>query len=367
MLDFSPCARSPDETLVSSTVGLAAADRLLVVAPHPDDESLATGGLLQHALALKAPTRIVYWSTGENNTWAQRVSERRWRIGAQDRERFATRRKAEVRAALQALGVADTVTAFLGFPDQGITDLLMRADAHAFETLVGVLHDWRPTLVAAPSALDYHPDHSALAVLLDQALVSSGWLPPACRRLRYLVHNPWLRAHPDGALELPLSSAQVAGKRAAIRCHATQLAVRRSWLLGFADPPERYFEAEPPHGLQRHPLRALRRNGADLVFDLVSWPHARAFGRRTLCLLIGAPDAAPVRLTVDLPRHSGATVVRDARSGVPVALAHFAGRGGNGHLRLSSDLLPGARVFAKLERRYGFFDEAGWRSFSLEL
>jgi hypothetical protein len=159
----------------------------------------------------------------------------------------------------------------------------------------------------------------------------------------------------------------VAGKRAAIRCHATQLAVRRSWLLGFADPPERYFEAEPPHGLHRHPLRALRRDGADLVFDLVSWPHARAFGRRTLCLLVGAPDEAPVRLTVDLPRYSGAAVVRDARSGVPVALARFAGRGGNGHLRLSSDLLPGARVFAKLERRYGFFDEAGWRSFSLEL
>lgn len=350
---------------MTGTLSLSAADRVLVLAPHPDDESLATGGLLQRGRALGAPIQIVYWSSGENNTWAQRVSERRWRIGARERERFAAHRKAEVHAALRALGVAETVTLFLGFPDQGITDLLMRADAHAFETLINVLNEWRPTLIAAPSTLDYHPDHSALAVLLDQALARTAWAPPACRRLRFLVHNLWLRTHHAGATELPMSAVEVAAKLAAIRSHATQLAVRSSWLLAFAHPPERYFEEEPAHGLLRHPLRALRRDGSDVIFDLVSWPHARAIGPRTLCLAVGAPDEAPVRLTIALPRHPGRAPVCDARTGVRVASARFNGFGGDGHLRLDAGLLPGARVWAKLERRFGFFDEAGWKNFRL--
>jgi LmbE family N-acetylglucosaminyl deacetylase len=50
---------------------------LLVLAPHPDDEALGTGGLLQAAALLGVPVRVVFATNGERNPWAQRAVERR--------------------------------------------------------------------------------------------------------------------------------------------------------------------------------------------------------------------------------------------------------------------------------------------------
>jgi hypothetical protein len=62
-------------------------DRLLVLAPHPDDESLATGGLIQRATRQGLPVKVVFLTNGQNNPWAQRIVERRWRIGPADQRR----------------------------------------------------------------------------------------------------------------------------------------------------------------------------------------------------------------------------------------------------------------------------------------
>nr|MBP6330775.1 PIG-L family deacetylase [Dokdonella sp.] len=42
-------------------------DRVLVLAPHPDDEVLATGGLIQQALAAGAALRVIVATDGDNN------------------------------------------------------------------------------------------------------------------------------------------------------------------------------------------------------------------------------------------------------------------------------------------------------------
>ena len=41
--------------------------RLLMIAPHPDDEALATGGLLQRAQAKGAQVYVAFLTDGENN------------------------------------------------------------------------------------------------------------------------------------------------------------------------------------------------------------------------------------------------------------------------------------------------------------
>ncbi|HYB23751.1 MAG TPA: hypothetical protein VED41_08140, partial [Solirubrobacteraceae bacterium] len=95
--------------------------------------------------------------------------------------------------------------------------------------------------------------------------------------------------------------------------------------------------------------------------------HLRSLGARTLCLLAAAA-AQPVRaLAVRLPARAGAAPVSDVRTRRAVGEAEFRGRGGRGQLTLPRQLLPeSSRLFAKIERRYGFFDEAGWREFALE-
>ena len=54
----------------ASDVDLDAGDRVLVLAPHPDDESLACGGIIQRALARGARVRIVFLTYGDNNEWS---------------------------------------------------------------------------------------------------------------------------------------------------------------------------------------------------------------------------------------------------------------------------------------------------------
>src|SRR5207249_3833424 len=49
---------------------LARDDRVLVLAPHPDDEALACGGLVQRALKMRLPVRIVFLTYGDSNEWS---------------------------------------------------------------------------------------------------------------------------------------------------------------------------------------------------------------------------------------------------------------------------------------------------------
>ena len=63
-------------------LSLLASDRVLVLAPHPDDESLAAAGLLQHARGRGAAIRVVFLTDGDRNPWAQLVNEWRWPVGA---------------------------------------------------------------------------------------------------------------------------------------------------------------------------------------------------------------------------------------------------------------------------------------------
>src|SRR4051812_37319644 len=96
-----------------------------MIAPHPDDESLAAGVLLQKAVAAGAAVSVLYVTDGDDNPWPQRVLEKRWRLDADDRARWGKRRRAEAIAALEVLGLRAADARFLGLPDQGLTRALL--------------------------------------------------------------------------------------------------------------------------------------------------------------------------------------------------------------------------------------------------
>ena len=163
--------------------GPVSGERLLFLAPHPDDETLAAGALLQRTIARGGRARVVFATDGDNNPWTQRLVEGRIRIRPDDSARFGRRRRAEALAALAELGLAADDALFLGLPDQAITDLVIAGDGGAVERLAAALRDWRTTLLVLPSLFDLHPDHSALAVLMRLALerASPDPLPRALR------------------------------------------------------------------------------------------------------------------------------------------------------------------------------------------
>ena len=218
-------------------------DRILLIAPHPDDEVIAAGGLIQRA----ADVRVVFVTAGENNPWPQRVLQRRWRVTDAGRASWASMRRAEALASLAALGAPPDCAVFLDFPDGGIAELARRGDTRLRDSLRALIDDFRPSLVVAPSAQDHHADHRAVSWYAHQA--ARGDI------LTYVVHG-------DGAphrlrVALSLSDEERARKRRAIECHASQLLLGKRRFLSYAQPVEEFFA--PEHDLVCTESRARER------------------------------------------------------------------------------------------------------------
>lgn len=332
-------------------------DRVLLFAPHPDDESIGAGGLLAAAGRAGATVRIVIATSGENNPWAQRAFERRVILLTRHRLRFAARREAEVLAAVRELGLAGESVLFLRFPDQGLTQLLLR-DAAFFVSRLGTeIERFAPTIVLTPAAVDLHPDHSALAVACELALARSEGAHPPPRRLAFIVHNRSARHAPLPALHL--DDADARAKRAAITRHESQLVLRGGFLRSLAAKAEPYsLVAIPPPG-PPHPIESARWERGKLVLGLRPRGTVRAFGPATLRLLpAGATRAA---LSIPLPRHRGRVELTTYTTGLAVGQGEIRRAGSHLEIVLPGRLVAGDHtLFAKLERRWGFFDEAGW-------
>ena len=238
---------------MSNSLALATSDRLLILAPHPDDESIATGGLIQVARESGAAVRVIVLTDGDNNPWPQRWIEKRWHIDAAARARWGARRRDEARAAMRVLGLEPRDALFFGLPDLGLTDLLMRNDPTVIESLCAACEDFHPTILVMPALSDRHPDHSATHILARLALQRTGISP---RLLSFAVHGG-----ATGGVVLALSSAQRETKANAIRAHATQVRLSGRRFLSYAAGDETFDDALSAAENPAHPLRASLRDG----------------------------------------------------------------------------------------------------------
>ena len=94
-------------------------ERLVIVAPHPDDEVLGCGGLIQQAVAAGADVRVIYLTNGDHNQVAFKLYRGRLHLSAKDYFKFGERRRTEAMAATNLLGLPSDHLFFLGYPDWG--------------------------------------------------------------------------------------------------------------------------------------------------------------------------------------------------------------------------------------------------------
>jgi LmbE family N-acetylglucosaminyl deacetylase len=251
---------------------------LMVLAPHPDDESLAAGGLIQRALGYGARVSVVFVSDGENNPWPQRVLERRAWIGPRQRAGWAARRRGEADAALHTLGVDAAHVHRLGWPDGGLTWMLLDGTAAMLATMRGLVERERPTLLVLPDLADRHPDHSAIHVLMEMVFQTSpGLRKPDC--LGYLLHGRSRPGVPRRAV-FALADDERVRKRRAIEAHASQMALSRGRFLRFAATTEDFVAGLDGHDragaiLPWRPPRALRGCLALLGVDVAGGERIR--------------------------------------------------------------------------------------------
>ena len=120
-----PAVATPETTVQPLDIGTG--ERLLVITPHPDDETLGAAGLLQRVLARGGRTRLVVLTAGDG--YIEAVQHATGHLVPRPAEYLAygERRLKELRAAVRRLGDHRIRLQVLGFPDGGLAPLL---DAH---------------------------------------------------------------------------------------------------------------------------------------------------------------------------------------------------------------------------------------------
>ncbi len=144
------CTRAEGPSWPSVT--LDSMDRLLVLAPHPDDEVLGCGGVIQQAVAMKLPVRIVFLTYGDFYELSFLRYEKRPVLTPRGVRGMGEIRHGEALAADATLGVSAADLAFLGYPDFGTMKMWDSAWGHA-PPVPGTLS--RATAVPYPDA--YRP------------------------------------------------------------------------------------------------------------------------------------------------------------------------------------------------------------------
>lgn len=262
--------------------------RLLVLAPHPDDETLAAGGLIQKVQASGGQVFIAWMTLGDGFQWDAALLDRTLRPRPEDLRKLAERRLGEAKAAARTLGVPENHLFFLGYPDRGLLHLFLenfftpypspatRLDRVAYPGTVSpgapytgeawetdlrrILERVAPDIVVAPAPEDAHVDHRATAYMALRLLGERGWLS----HLRfYIVHGglEWplpKGLHPGLYLEPPprgqhlpwqrldLTPEEEARKLQALKAHRSQMEILGRFMEAFVRKNELFTPASNP-------------------------------------------------------------------------------------------------------------------------
>ena len=98
-------------------------NRLLIIAPHPDDEVLALAGIIQEAVNLGKTVKVVIMSNGDGYRGAVVANYANSSPTPADYQRLGVERHEESLEALRLLGVPTENILFLGYPDGGLMRL----------------------------------------------------------------------------------------------------------------------------------------------------------------------------------------------------------------------------------------------------
>lgn len=136
--------------LAAIDTSLPTARRVLVLAPHPDDEVFGCGGLLAALRAQGAEITLIVVTDGAAG-------------GRGDGAELTACRQAESRAAAALLGLAEPI--FWALPDRGLV-----FDEPLIGRLQASIEQFQAELVLLPSPADWNPDHQTLALAGAEAL-----------------------------------------------------------------------------------------------------------------------------------------------------------------------------------------------------
>lgn len=266
-------------------------DRVLILAPHPDDEIIGTGGVLQKALKAGAEVRVVCFTNGDANQLAFIVYEKRFTFRSGEILHMGEVRRKETIAALGSLGVDPKRVFFLGYPDFGTFSILTKywGDVKPYKSLFTrvskvsyqealsvnapycgesilkdfdtILSNFKPTKVFVSHPVDTNGDHRALYLFLRLALWDLEGRIGEPQVFPYIIHVVgWPKPrgyHPDLALEppakyvgvewqkAPLTQEEVKRKHDAVKFFKSQIEYNPPYLFTYVRANELFGDYRP--------------------------------------------------------------------------------------------------------------------------
>ena len=205
-MDFSGVSETKwMQSLNGLPVWSAPAVPLLVVSPHPDDETLGCGGLIAAERRRGAQVMVAAVTDGEHAY-----------PGEEGGEHLAATRRGEQERALARLGVGREGISRFSFIDSSVG----AREAELAEYLVKRVTP--ETCIVAPWEGDFHPDHEACGRAAAEAAGRTG-----ARLISYFFWT-WHRGTPETLTGLnlalfPLDEELLRAKTEALACHRSQL------------------------------------------------------------------------------------------------------------------------------------------------
>ena len=175
--------------------------KILVVSPHPDDESLGCGGTLRKHVVEGDKVHIIFLTSGEKGGHGKPLHE------------TAKIREQEAKEAARILGISQVE--FWREPDSKF-----RVSERTIKKLQVKLKEWKPEVIYVTHDKEMHPEHRAAARLVQRSL--SNGLARVIRPQVFMfeVWTPLQRM--DHIVDI---SEYIEKKRKAIQAHKSQCEV----------------------------------------------------------------------------------------------------------------------------------------------
>lgn len=241
-------------------------ERVLFFSPHPDDETLAAGGLISQLLAQKNPLKIVFVTRGNGNP-SLFLKDKKVRFLPEKFIETGRVREEEAKRAIKALGGQENNLLFWDYPDGALSSLWKKPKKliasqttkldHSPDTsqeyrgenltkdIKDVIEEFQPTVIFAPHQKESNPDHQAVALFIKKTLKAIRWqgtlyqypihlrifnffrvYPPSLKKKNKILFPPrQVSPKGEGWFSFWLSKEQIAKKRKALNCYQSQLIV----------------------------------------------------------------------------------------------------------------------------------------------
>lgn len=275
--------------------------RILIISPHEDDETLAIGGTIFTELNKGNQVLVVFLTNGDGFWGAEFLVEVDFLRRTREFLDFAHKRQREAIKALDTLGLPEKDVTFLGYPDHGLKPMLTThwscgelyrspythkerspyansltprapfCGAAVLSDIEAIISNYRPAIIYLPHPRDDHPDHRAAGEFVLRALRDLGRKDPqlinSIELRAYAVHLYKTRWPSPRGLhsELPLtppaglaqactwvsyqlSPAAEQWKLRALRAYRTQRLVMGRFLSSFVRTNELYCRLQMPSG-----------------------------------------------------------------------------------------------------------------------